>query len=158
MELKTKVKLLLDTGAEISLIKASKFCEDADYFDNIKIQLSGLSNENIETLGYAHVNIKTTNSNHKTVFHIVSNKFPLEYDGILGNDIITKLKFNINNECKFIQINNNFIPIEITQRIMQPLNKEIPTEVSNNKVNSNEMNKTLIINPNEIITNETNNN
>ena len=126
-ELHSNIDLLVDTGADISLIKLSNFLSNTDFYGDVKIKISGLSTDNIETLGYCFTNIRINDSNYKALFHIVKDNFPIPYEGILGNDIITDLGMIINNKSKSIQIGKNRIPLNIYET---PLTK--PNSIQEN--------------------------
>ncbi|KAG5871458.1 hypothetical protein JTB14_026910 [Gonioctena quinquepunctata] len=115
-----KGKFLIDTGSQISCIKVRSLDDDAVIHDEFKVNLNGISNGTVETLGIHFSKIQLTNSiNIDHSFQVVKKDFPLKnFDGILGRDFLKKYKanldlhertlsFSINNETILLQLENN---------------------------------------------------
>jgi len=81
--------LLLDTGAEISLLK-----ENSDNFQNIQdnhiINIQGISQEVTKSKGLTSIEIQTSKYIIPHDFHIVNMQLAIPCDGILGIDFITR--------------------------------------------------------------------
>ena len=97
---------IVDTGADISLLK--KDCIRSDILcnprDRIKIQ--GINKDCIETLASTHSkiffpNIKTVD--HK--FHIVGDNFNLNCSGILGIDFLQNFKSIVDYDSGILELN-----------------------------------------------------
>ena len=104
--IKEKANMLVDTGADITLIKIGKVQDDVRAEDEI-VSLRGIAPMEIKTLCLVQLNIKVGN---KTVTHpcrLVRDDFPLEADGILGQDFMAKhdvcIRANIGIELYGIQ-------------------------------------------------------
>jgi len=83
------VTLLIDTGAEISLLK----CRNNNLNDlNPKntTNISGIGQGTIQSLGTLHLEMCIANAAIPYEFHIVPNNFPIPGDGIIGLDFIKK--------------------------------------------------------------------
>ena len=86
---KERANMLVDTGADITLIKIGKVKGDVQAEDEI-VSLRGIAPMEIKTLCLVQLNIEIGN---KTVTHpcrLVKDDFPLEADGILGQDFMAK--------------------------------------------------------------------
>lgn len=89
--------LLLDTGAEVSLIKNSGL--DGVWIDDNKVKIFGIVGENLESEGIVELDFEFYPSLgiapkfcHK--FHVFQD-IDIQFDGILGNDFLKDNKFNI---------------------------------------------------------------
>jgi hypothetical protein len=80
------MKLLVDTGAELCLLKHWSLKEGAVYNPSTTINVRGISNKTERTLG--EVNAKLIVGNYETEhkFHVVGSGMNIPRDGILGND------------------------------------------------------------------------
>jgi hypothetical protein len=82
------MKFVVDTGAEISIIRRSsltpgveyQLCEDAD--------IKGISNTIMKTEGT--IDLKLLTDTH--IFHVLGGNSELIYDAILGNDFLKRRK------------------------------------------------------------------
>jgi hypothetical protein len=76
----------VDTGAEISVVKATSLKPEIDYESAKGIGIKAISNSLLRTEGTTMLKVFT--STHKTthLFHIMGNEFSCQYDGILGRD------------------------------------------------------------------------
>jgi hypothetical protein len=81
-----KLKFLIDTGAEISIVSSSRLKPGFKYQCNDGINVRGVSNLVLKTEGTTKLKLATTT--HETIhtFHIMGSDFQLQYDGILGRD------------------------------------------------------------------------
>lgn len=88
---------LIDSGAEISLIKAENV-QPAELVNvQEKCNITGINRESIETLGTISTQINLPNGNKiPQKFQIVSQEIPIPTDGILGRDFLVNYKCIIN--------------------------------------------------------------
>ena len=82
--------LPVDSGAQLNIIKNAKYLHTYHWKEK-KIQLSGITDKSIQTLGKINMPI---NGLH-IEFHVVPEDFSLPYDGILGIKILTEQKFRL---------------------------------------------------------------
>lgn len=104
------LKLLVDTGSAISILKQNSIDEDTLCYPQNKCKISGISAEPLVTLAQCSGNICLDDElsvNQK--FQVVSNNFPLPCDGILGKDF---LKANL---CK-IDYSKNVLEISVNNK------------------------------------------
>lgn len=76
-----KIRLMVDTGAQVNLLK--KGCLDQNLYANtdVKYDLFGISSTTVKTLGEITVKIGNTN----IAFQLVRDDFPIRKNGILGS-------------------------------------------------------------------------
>lgn len=84
---------MLDTGAEISIIKKQCLKPDIKIDDSFKINIKGVTDNIIKSYGIIDNELISTDFSIFHEFHVVSNSFNIPADGIIGKDFI-KL-----NEC-----------------------------------------------------------
>lgn len=89
------LRFLIDTGAEISLIKLNSLHDHVPIDVNNIIELQGITSGKINTLGSCVGEIFCNNKFYKQTFHIVKNDFKLEHDGILGSDFLCRHQVRI---------------------------------------------------------------
>jgi hypothetical protein len=91
-----KLKFLIDTGAEISIVKDTSMNPGIIYESTKKINLKGISDLILKTEGTTALKLLT--STHETihVFHVVGSDFGCQYDAILGQDFWKKYRATIN--------------------------------------------------------------
>lgn len=79
---------LLDTGANVSLIKLPKLKQTkSTYNPNEILTLNGLSaNAPVQTIGSIKMNVEVYNKAFNIKFHIVKQETNMPFDGLIGND------------------------------------------------------------------------
>lgn len=85
---------LVDTQADISIIKFNSISNKNDINFSEKIWLKGITDQSIESLGTIYLNLQMENMQTETKFNVVNENFPIPSDGILGKDFIYM------NSCK----------------------------------------------------------
>ena len=132
-----QLRLLVDTGSDITLVKLSKLRGDTDFRDDKLLMINGISDggAGIKTLGYTFLDFflsgDTVLSQNKV--QIVPDNFPLDTDGIIGND------FLYNHEV--------LIDYKIPRRIVIPF-AEIPMENKNSMNHNSRVLRAQISDPN----------
>lgn len=86
---------MVDSGSDISVLKANKVKPSQIYRPTNKCNVIGIGNGTTSTLGDTLVQIKIYNQNLAQNFHIVDENFPIPTDGILGRDFLAGWKCNI---------------------------------------------------------------
>lgn len=89
------MKFLIDTGAEICLIKGSSLKPGVDIVPSEGINVKGISNTILKTKGT--VKLKLSIGPHETrhTFHVMEGNLQWQYDGILGRDFWEDKRANI---------------------------------------------------------------
>lgn len=101
---KTK-RFLVDTGAEVSIIKNS---HDLYYLNNLEdktISMTGITSEKISTLGILHSKVNINNFSFAVDFNLVSEDFPIITDGILGQDFLEEYKCILDFSSQTLTLN-----------------------------------------------------
>lgn len=109
---------LLDTGADISLIKKGYINPDTICFPHLKCSIVGITSEKTETLAVCSSNILLEKFSISHQFHIVPQDFPFYCSGILGKDFLLK------NQCK-IDYSKQILEIPIPFQTSFPVQLEI---------------------------------
>jgi len=113
----TDLVFLIDTGADISILK-----ENSDVFPDIQfdyvINIQGISQENTKSIGQISIEIQTTKYIILHNFHIENLQFAIPFGGILGIDFIKKyncqLDFKPSEYWLIIRQNNLKFPVYVS--------------------------------------------
>lgn len=86
----------------MSLIKIGALNENTPCFKDFPIYLKGIDNVQKNqlntTIAYTYIDFELKGTKYETMFHVIPNDFPIEFDGILGNDILKNLSASIDFE------------------------------------------------------------
>lgn len=130
---------LLDTGADISVIKQSKI-RPGQYVDTAsRSKIKGVTEGFQNTLGMIDTEIFAEKFGLEHNFHIVSNDFPIPTDGILGRDFISGYNciLDYSDWIMTIRLNNKdiYIPIQTSDDdiLLIPPRCEVIRQVNNLK-------------------------
>lgn len=133
-----KCTFIVDTGAEISIIKQGKLNATQIFNPNIVFKVTGITDGVTTTIGEANSNITFSNGltvNHS--FQLVGNEFPILIDGILGRDFFVKYKCTLDYESWLLNFNFNncmvSVPIEdkLNNSILIPARCEVIRKLPN---------------------------
>lgn len=113
-----RVSCLIDTQAEISLLKENVLNKNLCIDRTVKTGLRGIADSLVFTMGVVHTFIHFGDLRVPHTFHVVSNKFPIPVDCLLGKDFIHTHKSVLNydnmtfsfayDQCKInIKFSNN---------------------------------------------------
>lgn len=101
---------LVDTGADISIIKTSKLAPGALIDKNFTTNISGIGESVVRSIGTIRTGLIIENIILEHTFHIVDDSFNVPSDGILGLDFIRKynciLDYRKNNNMLVLRPNN----------------------------------------------------
>lgn len=106
-------KLLIDTGAGVSLIKANKLTAQTHFNSKEKILLHGLNPNNpVETVGSCQLPLKINDDEFFVKFHILNQVTNVPYDGLIGKDFLQSTSALIDYATKIIKFHplQNSIP------------------------------------------------
>lgn len=138
------IKVLIDTGADISLIKANVL-KSTTIIDNKAIKINGITNDQIESLGKIETQIYLpTNKTLTHTFHIIPGDILLPFDAIVGLDFISKFSAILDYSKWELTINKPFkisLPIfngpKKTTSVIPPRSesiRKIPFEIEDDVV------------------------
>ena len=106
------VRFLVDTGADVSLIKASVLKKGTKYSLQERVALQGVTEEIVKALGTLDLKLETENKERMHKFHLVDESFSLRCDGILGKDFWSSTGAKINYEKGEIAMGNVVVPFD----------------------------------------------
>lgn len=106
---------LVDSQADISLVKISCLNPNIILNENEKISITGITTFSIQTLRTIHTQLTISNFSIPQIFHVVNDDFNIPSNGILGKDFLKNNKYKIDYGSMTISVfirNNRFnIPI-----------------------------------------------
>ena len=98
------VKCLLDSGAEISLIKISVL-DNNNSMTNNETEITGISGTVVKTLGTITLYFLTNDGREfPGYFHVVDDDFPILQDGIIGENFLNEYHAVINYGSKSVNL------------------------------------------------------
>lgn len=117
---------LLDTGADISLNKLSKLCDDTLSYEDNLITLKGIDNTSRlqKTLCYCYLSINIGETIITHCFHVVPDDFPIPFDGLLGNDFVKINSCQINYNSNKLIVGTQSIQLHHIEQSIQKPDKE----------------------------------
>lgn len=117
---KRPLTLLVDSGAQISLLRGDTIISDTIFYPKQKINIKGISGtEPCLTLGLAFGTVYVNKIGFKHHFQIFNNTMNLNTDGLLGCDFLLRYGCQIN-----LQKNIFKVPIPLDHEIFEPHKRE----------------------------------
>ena len=104
-----KLKFLVDTGAEISIIKGSSLSPGVEYQLCEGVDIKGISNTIMKTEGTIELKLFTDTHETTHTFHVLRENSELPYDAILGKDFFETREGVINYCSRQIIMNDEVI-------------------------------------------------
>lgn len=89
------VILIVDTGADVSIIKENTLKYDTDIYVNQNCIINGVTDGKLQTIGCTYTNVILNNFKIPHTFQAATKDFPIFADGILGRDFLVKYGWNI---------------------------------------------------------------
>lgn len=105
---------ILDTQADISVIKLNAVNSDSFINDSNIIRIRGVTNGKTDSFGTIDTEIKIDNNEIPHTFHVVSDNFGIPSDGIIGRDFIRKHSCNIDYESNTLEFKYNNLEFSLT--------------------------------------------
>lgn len=109
--------LLVDTGANNSIIKAHSLNNQTVFYDSEKLTIKGIDvkTEYTKTCGFTFLNFNVSDNKFTNKFHVINTPSNIPYDGLLGSDFLKSYNVQINysnNQMTLQKRSNSFsIPI-----------------------------------------------
>jgi hypothetical protein len=91
-----KLKFLIDTGAEISIVKSASRRQVFDYEPTMEINVREISNALLKTDGTITFKLLTPTHENTHTFHVMGDSFDCQYNEILDRDIWENKRATIN--------------------------------------------------------------
>ncbi|KAI4482178.1 hypothetical protein M0802_013761 [Mischocyttarus mexicanus] len=111
-----QAKLMIDTGADVNLIKLVAIRKLTDIDSTEIIQLKGISTRIQNTLSTVDINI----FGESTVFHVVEDYFPINADGILGNEFLRTIPTAIDDIKEILFVRDKKVPFTESSSLCIP--------------------------------------
>ncbi|KAK2578538.1 hypothetical protein KPH14_012027 [Odynerus spinipes] len=102
---KQRAEFLVDTGADISLVKENEIVPEAHRNFNKTINLKGITSEITSTI--AEIPIEINKNMHN--LHIVAENFPIKENGILGSDFLEKEQATLSYPSNSLEISKGTV-------------------------------------------------
>lgn len=140
----TPIVLLVDTGADISLIKLCALDDNFLVYPHLKCKITGITPESQDTLGCSFSTLYFPNRSVKQKFHVVPSNFPLPCDGIIGKDFLVSYKCKIDFSIMTLEIGNaleddaDSIVVNLIPSYNVPARSEIYMKIKTNYLNDTE--------------------
>ena len=117
---------MLDTGASCSILRKSLLNKNALILSELKVNIKGISNKIVPTLGLVYGTLKIARKNIMADFQVINDvDFPTNYDCIIGMNLLKNSI--INNVSNVLEIENCKIPMldyDDAQHICEKINSE----------------------------------
>ena len=130
LAIKGKLKLLVDTGADVSLIKANMIDAEATYNPENAITLQGINSNNIRSFGTVKCNVQFKDAVLEHEFHLAPKSLNIRYDGINGTDFFEAYNITICYRTKTLKYKNKTIPFESYEGKGNSINKSEKLEIA----------------------------
>jgi len=96
---------LIDTGADISLLKGNKLIGTTEYDPEKKVKVKCVDSSPIETHGVLEARIELSNSSIVHDFQLVNKQVDIPCDGILVHDFLKRTKAKVCYELRTVTLN-----------------------------------------------------
>ena len=90
-----KLYFLVDSGADISLVKSQKLLGTTDFEPKDRVRVKGVDGSKLETHGSIEARIQVGGLEIPYSFQLVSHQIDLRGDGILGRDFLKAMQAHI---------------------------------------------------------------
>ncbi len=100
--------MLLDTGADINVIRSESLSATARIKKRKKINITGVGPGQITTLGTVRIRI----FGKRFVFHVLPKESSFMDDGLLGNTFFIEQKARVLYDLKVMEIHGQRVPFE----------------------------------------------
>jgi hypothetical protein len=122
--------LLLDTGAEVSVVKSHKLIGSTRFDPQQAVKLKSVDGSIVETHEVVNANIREGELEIPMQFQLINKQVDIEGDGILGKDFLQNMKAQIcygNRTVKFKWKNHSFEKQLICHKEIGREDKEVRT-------------------------------
>jgi hypothetical protein len=108
-----ELTLMIDNGADISIIKETKLKKTTPIKNGSQCSITGVTPGAIKTIGLTTLRLNFYDSEIDHDFQVVDITFPLQVDGILGRDFLSKYRCNINYDTYLLSVNLSETILEV---------------------------------------------
>jgi hypothetical protein len=112
-----KLKLQIDTGAEISIIRSSSLTRGVNYQLHEGVDIKGISNTTMRTEGSISLKIFTETHETMHIVHVFGEDSEMHYDAMLDKDFLEERK-SVINYCSSQLLMNNEVDVNFDKKIL----------------------------------------
>ena len=102
---------LIDTGADISVLKGAKLIGTTEYDPDRKVRVKCVDGSPMDTHGVLEATIELKNSSIAHNFQLVNGQVDIPCDGILGRDFLQSAKAKLCYESRTVTLNGEVYPM-----------------------------------------------
>lgn len=99
---------LVDTQADISVIRNSSILGDIFINRNDIIRIKGVTQDSLNSLGTVELILHIDNDEMAHEFHVVPDEFNIDCDGIIGKDFLLQYRCKVDYETMTFTISNKY--------------------------------------------------
>lgn len=117
-EVGRKLKLLIDTGAQLCLLKERSIPVECSLSINEveRLRLKGVTSEAVNTLGAVDIHLRVKGAGEvKHKFHVYGSGLDIPYDGLIGRDFLMQHKVMLDYAGKVIRLKGQDIPLMVEE-------------------------------------------
>ncbi|KAL4085202.1 hypothetical protein QTP88_027061 [Uroleucon formosanum] len=103
---KEEVRLLVDTGSDVNMIKLSELKKDILVDETTVYKLTGINSQPVYTIGSVVLRIQLGMKDTTAVFQVTHDNFPIAEAGILGAPFLRDNEININFRTSTLSIDS----------------------------------------------------
>jgi hypothetical protein len=96
---------MIDTGADISLLKGNKLIGTTEYDPEKKVKLKCVDGSSMETHGVVEARIELSNSSILHDFQLVNEQVDIRCDGILGRNFLQSTRAKVCCDSRTVTLN-----------------------------------------------------
>lgn len=129
---KEHIKLIVDTAAQLSLIKENQIVDKQNITQEEQTNIVGVANVQIKTLGSYCLTPKIDSTNFSFKFQVVPDEINIPFDGIIGRDIISQYNGVISYQDQTFKLNDYIFKlhtVDASNLICVPPRCEIITKI-----------------------------
>lgn len=117
------VNLLLDTGADLNVIKLGSLSDEVKVNVDDTYELQGIHENLVSTIGSVLLDIQIGDSTKQIQFQVVPTTFPIPQDGIMGRPLLEQLKavFNCEEGTLTSDVSENEINVPARSQVVIPV-------------------------------------
>ena len=115
-DLTQPISLMIDTGASLNLIKIGRVAPHVEIDRSRVVQIRGITKTYVDTLGKVQLRVMGSNID----FHLVDNEFPIEDDGLIGNEFFLTRNADVSYSEQCLKWDGHKIPFMEVETVKIP--------------------------------------
>lgn len=148
---KEKLKLLVDTGSRVSLVKSRSLSRTSDGWqqevcpEDSKISLVGITGDPIHTFGCFTIPVEINRTTFKAKFFVCGDELSLKADGIIGQDLLMEQDADLLLSEGCLRIGSERVPITNWANKQRPATEQNPDKANLGVLEAGEVNLVSLI-------------